>query len=155
MTVRLTMRFGTTAKVVALHTPGKTLAGDMTGVTPRLDVPFQHVERSAIQSHARHPGNPKVLNAGEWLRVYKNQPISRSLDKGKFLVTGYMRIDKILDVKKLHLRKWALKNGQADGLAPRTVIFGGKAAPGYAMAKRIIRLIVGIAEIALKPCWRA
>jgi hypothetical protein len=39
--------------------------------------------------------------------------------KGKFLVTGYMRIDKILDVKKLHLRKWALKNGQADDLLAR------------------------------------
>ncbi|MEN9306714.1 MAG: hypothetical protein RL173_646 [Fibrobacterota bacterium] len=39
--------------------------------------------------------------------------------KGKFLVTGYMRIDKILDVKKLHLRKWALKNGQADELLAR------------------------------------
>ncbi len=34
-----------------------------------------------------------------------------------------------------------------EDLPPRTVIFGGKAAPGYAMAKLIIRLIVGIAEI--------
>jgi hypothetical protein len=39
--------------------------------------------------------------------------------KGKFLVTGYMRIDKILDVKKLHLRRWALKNGEADELLAR------------------------------------
>ena len=38
-----------------------------------------------------------------------------------------------------------LRNGE--DLPPRTVIFGGKAAPGYAMAKRIIRLIIGIAEI--------
>ena len=39
-----------------------------------------------------------------------------------------------------------IKNGQADGMAPRTVIFGGKAAPGYYMAKLIIRFINGIAE---------
>jgi starch phosphorylase len=39
-----------------------------------------------------------------------------------------------------------IKNGQADGSAPRTVIFGGKAAPGYAMAKLIIRFINGIAD---------
>lgn len=36
--------------------------------------------------------------------------------KGKFLLIGYMRIDKIRDVKKIHLRKWALRDGEADAL---------------------------------------
>ena len=39
-----------------------------------------------------------------------------------------------------------IKNGKADGMAPRTVIFGGKAAPGYYMAKLIIRFLNGIAD---------
>jgi len=41
-----------------------------------------------------------------------------------------------------HLRQ----NPQSDA-APRTVIFGGKAAPGYWMAKRIIKLIHSVGEV--------
>ena len=39
------------------------------------------------------------------------------------------------------------KNPQADHYLPRTVIFSGKAAPGYAMAKNIIKLINSVAKI--------
>ncbi len=39
-----------------------------------------------------------------------------------------------------------IRNGEK-GLTPRTVIFGGKAAPGYWMAKQIIRLINDVAAI--------
>jgi starch phosphorylase len=34
-----------------------------------------------------------------------------------------------------------IKEGRADGMTPRTIIFGGKAAPGYHRAKEIIHLI--------------
>ena len=47
-----------------------------------------------------------------------------------YLITAYNRIAR----------------GGGDG-TPRTMIFGGKAAPGYRMAKLIIRLIHGVAEV--------
>ena len=48
-----------------------------------------------------------------------------------YLVTAYNRIDR----------------GAGAAGPPRTMIFGGKAAPGYRMAKLIIRLIHGVADV--------
>jgi starch phosphorylase len=49
----------------------------------------------------------------------------------------------ILHVISLYER---LKRDSRAAIVPRTVIFGGKAAPGYYLAKLIIRLINGVAE---------
>ena len=64
-----------------------------------------------------------------------------------------VQVKRIHEYKRQHLNALQvitqylrIKNGQADGMAPSTVIFGGKAAPGYYMAKLIIRFINGIAE---------
>ncbi|HLD09142.1 MAG TPA: glycogen/starch/alpha-glucan phosphorylase, partial [Methylophilaceae bacterium] len=40
-----------------------------------------------------------------------------------------------------------IRSGQAKDVTPRTIIFGGKAAPGYWMAKQIIRLINDVAAV--------
>jgi len=50
----------------------------------------------------------------------------------------------VLHVISLYQR---LKDGTSGEAAPRTVLFGGKAAPGYIMAKRIIKLINSVAEV--------
>ena len=63
-------------------------------------------------------------------------------------------------VKRIHLYKRQLlkalhaivlynklKEGPKSGLLPRVVIFGGKAAPGYEMAKLVIKLINAIGEV--------
>ncbi|MEB3234129.1 MAG: glycogen/starch/alpha-glucan phosphorylase [Cyanobacteriota bacterium] len=71
-----------------------------------------------------------------------------------------VQVKRIHEYKRQHLaalevvqRYLRLRNGE--DLPPRTVIFGGKAAPGYAMAKLIIRLLVGIAEtVNMDPAMR-
>jgi starch phosphorylase len=40
-----------------------------------------------------------------------------------------------------------IKRGDTENWTPRCVLFGGKAAPGYVMAKRIIKLINAVAEV--------
>jgi starch phosphorylase len=63
-----------------------------------------------------------------------------------------VQVKRIHEYKRQHMAALQiveryLRIRAGEELPPRTVIFGGKAAPGYAMAKLIIRLIVGIAEI--------
>ena len=63
-----------------------------------------------------------------------------------------VQVKRIHEYKRQHLAALEvvqryLRLRQGEDLPPRTVIFGGKAAPSYAMAKLIIRLIVGISEI--------
>ncbi|MCK9418907.1 MAG: glycogen/starch/alpha-glucan phosphorylase [Nitrospirae bacterium] len=53
----------------------------------------------------------------------------------------------LLNVLHIVTRYNRIREGQAKDVAPRTVIFGGKAAPGYAMAKLIIKLIHSVADI--------
>jgi glycogen phosphorylase len=52
-----------------------------------------------------------------------------------------------LDVLGVIHRYLRILRGEATDAPPRTFIFAGKAAPGYAMAKRIIKLIHSVAEV--------
>ncbi|MFL9963395.1 glycogen/starch/alpha-glucan phosphorylase [Paraburkholderia sediminicola] len=65
-----------------------------------------------------------------------------------------IQVKRIHEYKRQHLNALyiialyqRLRRHPEQRVAPRCFIFGGKAAPGYAMAKLIIRLITGVAEI--------
>ncbi|UJH92168.1 glycogen/starch/alpha-glucan phosphorylase [Antarcticibacterium sp. 1MA-6-2] len=51
---------------------------------------------------------------------------------------------KVLHILSLYKR---IKNGDTEGISPSAFIFAGKAAPGYFMAKLIIRLVTSVAEL--------
>jgi len=95
-------------------------------------------------------------------RIVKHDNKVRLAKKIEKLTGVQLNPDSLFDVqiKRIHEYKRQLLNllhvitlynrirrGQADGVTPRTVIFGGKAAPGYWMAKLIIRLINDVATI--------
>ena len=103
--------------------------------------------------------DPKFCS--EWRRVKR---------KNKQRLAGYIHrklgmdinVDSMLDVhvKRIHEYKRQvlnllhvltiynrIKNHSKENYVPRTVIFGGKAAPGYHMAKLIIKLINAVGEV--------
>jgi starch phosphorylase len=53
----------------------------------------------------------------------------------------------LLNVLHVITRYRRIREGRVAGMVPRTVLFSGKAAPGYAFAKLVIRLIHGVAEV--------
>lgn len=53
----------------------------------------------------------------------------------------------LLNVLHVITRYNRIRAGRTTGIVPRTVIIGGKAAPGYFMAKLVIKLIHGVADV--------
>ncbi len=67
------------------------------------------------------------------------------------------QVKRIHEYKRQHLNVlhaltlWLrIREGRDEGVVPRTVLLAGKAAPGYAMAKRIVRLVHAAADLVNK-----
>jgi starch phosphorylase len=82
----------------------------------------------SIEARTRSRVNPESLFDIQAKRIHEYK---RQLLNVLHVITRYNRI----------------REGRATGMAPRTVIIGGKAAPGYFMAKLVIRLIHGVADV--------
>jgi starch phosphorylase len=146
------------------------------GVTPRRWLALSNPRLSALITHHIGDGwiadlerelariEPLAADAGfrsEWRRVKAdNKRILAALLKER---TGVVvnpaslfdiQVKRLHEYKRQHLNVLylvtlynRLTRTPTASLTPRTVIFGGKAAPGYRMAKLIIRLINGVADV--------
>ncbi len=76
--------------------------------------------------HSRHPGAPKLLNAGEWIRVFKNQPLAlKTLDKGAIFQAAFRALSDAFYT--IVYRNGRIPGGAGGSLPP---IGGGTTLPG-------------------------
>ena len=154
--------------------PGKIV--NMTnGVTPRLWLKQANPLLAELISSHIGDGWPADLDQLEKLVTLADNPRFRKAFRAvklankkrlATLIKKHMEIDvdpnSLFDVqvKRIHEYKRQLlsvlhivtrynqiRHNPGSDIVPRTVIFGGKAAPGYAMAKLVIRLINDVADI--------
>ena len=143
------------------------------GVTPRRWLAVANPHLSALLDRSIGEGwkrdleelkhlEPLLGDSGfleEWrqVRLQSKQRLAEHIHQQLGLLVDHtslfdVQVKRIHEYKRQHLAALELvqrylRIRAGEELPPRTVIFGGKAAPGYAMAKLIIRLIIGIADI--------
>lgn len=112
----------------------------LSGLVPLADnEAFQSLFRAVKQA------NKQALS--EYLQRYHGMLIHPDtlFDVQVKRIHEYKR--QLLNVLGVITRYNRIRSGQGEHLVPRTVIFSGKAAPGYLAAKRIIALIHAVAEV--------
>ncbi len=142
----------TPRRFVVLANPGlTTLLSEMIGDEWILDP-------SALRSLERWANDDAFQE--EWRavkRANKERLASRIRERTGIVVDPGslfdIQVKRIHEYKRQHLNALhvatlynRILRGETAGMAPRTVVIGGKAAPGYFMAKLIIKLINAIAE---------
>ena len=101
---------------------------------------------SSAKSGGASSGETEKRSQPRFKRKREFQPIPQSLFD--------IQIKRFHEYKRQHLNLLQvitlyhrLKRDSACDAPPRTVVFAGKAAPGYMMAKRIIKLVHSVAEV--------
>ncbi|MEB3171934.1 MAG: glycogen/starch/alpha-glucan phosphorylase [Synechococcaceae cyanobacterium] len=141
-------------------TPRRWLAVANPGLADLLDqvlTPAWRRDLERLSALMEHAHDAAFLERWQAVRDQAKQRLAQHIHQQLGVLVDHhslfdVQVKRIHEYKRQHLaalqlveRYLRLRNGE--DLPPRTVIFGGKAAPGYAMAKLIIRLIVGIAGI--------
>ena len=142
----------TPRRFVALANPGlrqlldETISGDWLTNLTRLRELEPLADDPALQKRWREVKRDNKARLADYVQAHT----------GVDLNPDWMfdvQVKRIHEYKRQHLNALQvvaqylrIKNGQAEGMAPRTVIFGGKAAPGYFIAKLIIKLINSVGE---------
>jgi len=90
-------KFGGQENPNRIHTPTAVISVRGTTFDVEVedgdDTTLVVVEAGLVEvQHARHPGTPRVLNAGQWLRVYKDQPLANSKINGGTLIGNSVRV---------------------------------------------------------------
>ena len=145
------------------------------GVTPRRWLMHCNPELAAlISEHVGDKWQSDFAHIAELRRCYDNHELQqrwlqvKQNNKQRLASLVQQECDVEFDatmmfdvqVKRIHEYKRQLLNvlhvihlydricrGDTEGLVPRCVLFGGKAAPGYYMAKKIIKLINNVANV--------
>jgi len=114
---------------------------------------------SRLRALEAHAGDPAFQEQWRRIKRLNKEALARHIGHGTGVALDPaalfdIQVKRIHEYKRQHLNALhiitlyhRLRSNPQRAMAPRCFIFGGKAAPGYRMAKLIIRLITGVAEV--------
>lgn len=118
-----------------------------------------HKDLNELHNLEKHLEDPGLLDQWRQTQEQAKQRLSSFIERTMAIPLNPesmfdAQVKRIHEYKRQHLNALhilglycQIKNGTLPNITPRTFIFGGKAAPGYRMAKLIIKLICTVADL--------